>query len=369
MNMKKVIFLLLTATILWSCQSTDYTIKGTVADAAAFEGFNVYLQETTDDGLQTLETAVIHNGTFTFKGTANVDVLHFITIGETDPVLRVPVLLEAGTIHVAFGERVSVTGTRINTLANELREEVQGLSSRARVIDMQMREKHAAGTLTEELTAKARAESTEITERIQSLNYRFARNNIGNPMGKFVLRTSISRFTPEQQEELLALADDEFRAEPNIAQLIRRLESARNVAIGKRFIDFTMQDPEGNSVSLSDFAGQGNYVLLSFWATWCAPCIAIIPHLREVYAQYKDRGFNIVGVSLDRDHQAWISGLERWDIPWTQMSDMKAWESPVVALYAFTGIPHSLLLDREGTIIARNLRGEALDKKLAELMP
>ena len=132
---------------------------------------------------------------------------------------------------------------------------------------------------------------------------------------------------------------------------------------------FAMNDPEGNEVSLSDFAGRGNYTLIVFWATWCAPCLYLIPHYRELYAKYKSRGFEIVGVSLDNNHDAWVAGIERLNITWRQMSDMLMWESPVVDLYAIRGIPHSVLLDREGTIIANHLRGEALDRKLAELMP
>ena len=366
--MKKVIFLLLTATVLWSCQRTDYVIKGTVADAA-FEGADVYLQERTDEGFQTLETVVIQNGAFTFKGTGDMHAVRFITISGMEPAIRVPVLLEPGTTTVAFDERPSVSGTRINTLAHELREETHRLSTKARDISAEMTAKMRAGTLTEEINNRARAESTEITERIRSLNYQFVRNNIDNAMGLFVLRGTIGRMTSEQQTELLALTNDEFRADPDIARILKHLEAERNVAIGKRFTDFTLQDPQGNNISLSDIAGQGNYTLVSFWATWCAPCIAILPHMREVYARYKDRGFAIVGVSLDSNHNAWVEGIETHGITWTQMSDLKGRESPIWELYAISGIPHSVLLDGEGTIIARNLRGGDLDRKLAELMP
>ena len=366
--MRKIIFLLLTTTVLWSCQRTDYVIKGTVADAA-FEGSYIYLQERTDEGLQTLETAVIHNGAFTFRGTGDLSAVRFITISGTEPAIRVSVLLEPGTITVAFNERPSVGGTRVNTLVHELREEVHALNTRAREISEEMTAKMRAGTLTEELSIRARAESAEITERVRSLNYQFVRNNIDNAMGLFVLRGTINRMTSEQQEELLALTNDAFRANPDIARIIRHLKNERNVAIGNRFIDFTLQDPQGNNVSLSDFAGKGNYTLVSFWATWCAPCIAILPHIREVYARYKDRGFEIVGVSLDNSHNAWVAGIETHGITWTQMSDMKGRQSPMWELYAISGIPHSVLLDREGKIIARNLRGADLDRKLAELMP
>jgi thiol-disulfide isomerase/thioredoxin len=360
--MKKILFLLLAATVLWSCQNNNYTIKGTVADSA-LEGANVYLQKSTDDGLVTVETTTIENGAFTFTGEADADVLRFVSLSETpQPGVqdRVPVLLERGTTTIVFGENISVKGTRLNTLFNDFRIQQSELIQKARELDAEMREERA-----------------KISAELQNLAYTFVKNNIGNELGKFVLRSSINSFDEEKQVELLALTDESFKAEPRIARLINRIENSKNVAVGKKFIDFTMQDPAGNEVSLSDFVGKGNYVLVDFWAAWCPPCRAKMPHMVELYARYKGKGFEIVGVSLDgqfgdeRDHAAWVAGIKEMNMTWPQMSDLKFWHSPVVELYAFNGIPHLILLDKDGTIIARNenLHGEALDKKLAELMP
>jgi thiol-disulfide isomerase/thioredoxin len=290
---------------------------------------------------------------------------------------RVPVLLERGTTTIAFGENITVKGTEFNTLFDDFRASQSELIAKARAISERFGEMRTAETLTDELAAEMREEHTKISEELQKLAYTFAKNNIGNELGKFVLRNSINSFEEEKQQELLALADEKFRAEPRIARLINRLENSKNVAVGKPFIDFTMQDPAGNTVSLSDFVGQGNYVLVDFWAAWCPPCRAKMPHMVEIYAQYKGKGLEIVGVSLDgqfgdeRDHAAWVAGIKDMNMTWAQMSDLKFWQSPVVELYAFNGIPHLILLGKDGTIIARNedLHGEALDRKLAELMP
>ena len=336
--MKKSIFLLLTAIVLWSCQNATFTIKGTVVDPA-FEGTNVYLQERTDDGLQTVETAVVQNGTFTFTGMADENALRYVSLDERN----VCVLLERGIINVVFGDVISVSGTKINTAFNEFRLRHDELYPRRGFL--------------------------EEWRELQDLTLTFIRNNIDNEIGRSVLRTSINRFYVTTQGELLELTDDCFRAEPNMARIMASVENARNVAIGNRFIDFTMNDPEGNEVSLSDFAGQGNYVLVVFWATWCGPCMTDIPRYIELYAKYKSKGFEIVGVSLDADHSAWVAGIERLGITWPQMSDLRVWDSPVREKYAFRAIPHTILLDREGIIIDRHLFGERLNERLAELMP
>ena len=369
--MRKLIFLLLTATVLWSCQNATFTIKGTVIDPA-FEGANVYLQERIEGlcpfrpqlkSIKTLETATIQNGTFTFTGMADENALRYVSLDEQN---RVPVLLERGTINVTFDDVIMVSGTRINTEFSEIQRRRDELSQKERASVQILLEKRGTGTLTDEMVA----EHNKIREEMHNLTVRFIKNNIGNEAGKYILRTTIHGFELETQEELLALTDDNFRAEPSIANIITRLENYRNVAVGNKFVDFTLQDPKGNEVSLSDFAGQGNYVLVSFWATWCGPCIWQVPYLVELYAKYKSRGFEIVGVSFDTNHDAWVNGIERLNITWVQMSDLQGpLQSPVWDLYAIRGIPHSVLLDREGTIIANNLRDGTLDRKLAELMP
>ena len=364
--MKKVIFLLLTATVLWSCQNATFTIKGTVIDPD-FEGTNVYLQERTDDGLQTLDTAVVQNGMFSFTGMANENALRYVSLDEQNRVL---VLLERGIINVVFGDVISVSGTKINTAFNEFRLKYNELNRELASIVERVVETQAAGIpISEELLVEVMYGQPRIMGEKRNLALPFIRNNIENEAGKYVLRTSIDLFGLEIQEELIELVDDNLRTYPTIARVVTRLENARNVAVGNRFVDFTLQDPEDNEVSLSDFAGRGNYVLVNFWATWCGPCIQKIPHLVELYAKYKDRGFEIVGVSLDRDHDAWVAGIERLNITWVQMSDMKSWQSPAAQLYVIPMIPHTVLLDREGYIIANSLRGEALSNKLAELMP
>ena len=377
--MKKVIFLLLTATVLWSYQDATFTIKGTVVDPV-FEGRNIYLQEITDNGfqtLQTLETAVVQNGTFTFTGMADENALRYVSLDENvsyhffilNAQDRVPILLERGTINITFGDEISVSGTRINTAFSEFSIEQERGWDRQMDVALRYNEMRVAGTLTDELAEEMRSENVRTSEEMRNLTIQFIKNNIENEIGKYYLRNSINRFNFEEQEKVLALADSNFRAEPHIARVITRIENYRNVAVGKRFVDFTMNTPEGNEVSLSDFAGQGNYTLIFFGATWCPISMQQVPQLVELYAQYKNKGFEIVGISFERNHSAWIAGIERYNITWPQMSDMLTFQSPVWDLYAIRGVPTFVLLDREGIIIARNLRGEALDNKLAELMP
>jgi peroxiredoxin len=156
----------------------------------------------------------------------------------------------------------------------------------------------------------------------------------------------------------------------NVSEMLEALDAQKRrtdpLSDGALAPEIELPNPEGKKVALSSL--RGNYVLLDFWAAWCPPCRKENPHLVKVYDKYHDKGFTIYQVSLDRTREAWLKGIEDDKIgQWTHVSDLKFWNSSVVPAYQLQAIPASFLLDREGRIIARNLRGEELEQKLAEI--
>lgn len=147
--------------------------------------------------------------------------------------------------------------------------------------------------------------------------------------------------------------------------LVQRINSVGGSAIGRPAPDITMYNTKGKPVSLSSF--KGKYVLVDFWASWCRPCRVENPNVVKAYLKYKDKGFEIFGVSLDNNKARWIQAIQADGLVWTHVSDLKGWKSSAAVLYNVKSIPATFLLDKQGRIIAKNLRGRTLESKLAEI--
>ncbi|MDD2476144.1 MAG: TlpA disulfide reductase family protein [Dysgonamonadaceae bacterium] len=366
--MKKILFISIIALIFAACQNKSaYTIHGTIPDET-YEGQPVFIEKWTDSVMVKVDSTNIENGKFQFKGNTKHSVLRFITLGENDKKDRSIVMVEPGQVNITYDSIFHITGSAINETYSDFNLKQRDLTTKIRTLSNQYNAAMSNETMTESLDTELKSAYEKIAKESKELNYGFIKNNIDNELGQYLFMTSSGMFDIDQQKEILDMTDDEYKSKKNIKRIVDQIEAMENVAEGKVFVDFTMKNPNGEYVSLSDYVGKDKYVFVDFWASWCGPCRDEMPNVVNAYNKYKNKGFEIVGVSLDKDEDKWIQGIEDLNMTWPQMSDLKLWESEVVGLYAIQSIPHTVLLDKEGKIIAKDLRGEELDAKLAELM-
>ncbi len=166
-------------------------------------------------------------------------------------------------------------------------------------------------------------------------------------------------------DELATKFQKDLPDSPYTKQFVAQVESLRSLAIGMPAPDIQLPNPAGDTVSLSSL--QGKYVMIDFWAAWCKPCRMENPNVVRMYKKYKDEGFEIYGVSLDRSKEDWVGAIEKDQLTWEHVSDLQYFDSQAARLYNINAIPATVLIDPDGKIIAKNLRGSALEEKLAEI--
>jgi len=181
------------------------------------------------------------------------------------------------------------------------------------------------------------------------------------------LRNTFYTLDTDQLDAALSRLDAPLHQMEEYSYMFGKLERMKAVAIGQSYTDFGLETPEGELLKVSD-VHQGGVLLIDFWASWCGPCRRANPEVVQIYKEYHDQGFDILGVSLDRDSASWVQAIADDKLTWNHISDLKYWNSEGAELYGVPAIPHTVLIDRNGIITAKNLHGDELRKAIESLL-
>lgn len=348
---------------LAACNGNGYTIKGEISDAN--NGDSIFLVEMNGRQMTNQQSAVVNDGKFQFKGEQSTPVLRYIMYQNNENDQSMEFFLENGTINVKMDtDYPSATGTPCNDAYQKVRDKLNQYAA-----DMSdLYDKLSDENLGDDVRASLEKQSNELDQQFINAIVEGTRDNATNEVGVYMLKNFYYYMDTPQLAEIVNLVPDKFASDEAISTIKQQVNKLTATAVGQKFTDFELKDPEGNPIKLSDYAGKGKVVLVDFWASWCGPCRQEMPNVIKVYNQYKDKGFEIVGVSLDQTADAWKKGIADLDITWPQMSDLKYWQCEAAAIYGVSAIPHTVLIDKDGTIIERNLRGEKLYERIAELL-
>jgi thiol-disulfide isomerase/thioredoxin len=382
----KLILYLFAIMIIAGCKNNDVRISGTLVNPAS--GNYIYLDELMSDHMKTVDSVKITEaGTYHFKREIKSPAFYLLKINDNNfmTLLLTPgEKLNLTSKYDSLNYPISVTGSEGTELMNEYNQKLRSTISKLSGLSNIYRENMNSPQLPSVIQSLDSIAQTYLDD-INSYTKSYIDKNLTSLVSLIALYQQVAPnvyvLSPARDYKYYLKVDSALTLlygdyEPvktlhaQVSQLVEGVEAKEaNTPItggGTEAPEIILPTPTGDTIKLS--STRGSVVLLDFWASWCAPCRQENPNLVKAYSQYHRKGFQIYQVSLDKTKEAWIKGIEDDQLgKWIHVSDIQYWNSKVVRLYKIESIPSNFLLDKEGRIIATNLRGEALQTKLAEL--
>ncbi|MCB0408949.1 MAG: AhpC/TSA family protein [Flavobacteriales bacterium] len=370
-NIKNLTYIL-ASSLLIACggeQNTDenkepsYTINATLGGLSYQKA---YLNEFKDGDMQKIDSCDIKDGHFSFSGKMDMPEVRYINFNEGKEMIAL--FVENSEIAISSNslnpDSIKINGSALHTQMEGFKNDLKSYDEKLKaIVD---RYYASVETATEEELKSIEAEyEKEDSVKIHFIEEYVTKNGTSIVSPYIVLRYLAGMYELAELENIATKLSKEIENSVYVKDINDRIATLKKTAIGSPAPLFSMNDAEGNPISLESF--KGKYVLVDFWASWCGPCRAENPNVVAAYNKFHEKGFEIFGVSLDESKDKWIEAIGKDGLTWSHVSDLKGWENEAAKLYGVQGIPFSVLIDKEGIIIAKNLRGEDLHNKLNEL--
>ena len=365
--MRNLLATLVLAVTIFACHMAkdEFSIKGAIAGV---ETGKVYLQKIVDGRPQSIDTAIIVDGKFAFKGKMPIPDLRILRLNEKDYLgvifldnSNVKIVASKDSLHAS-----KITGSPTQDIFKLYLTEVDQMNKAVEKLKTQSQAALSKGNTDE--ANKIGIDYTAMMDNMKVYTKNFVKEHSQSAVSPYI---TLMQLAPQLEGAELDSIIAKFPAEISQSEYVIKLkeitQGMKKTAVGAVAPDFTMNDPEGKPISLASL--RGKVVLIDFWASWCGPCRKENPNVVRLYQKYHAKGFEILGVSLDRSKDEWIKAIREDQLSWLHVSDLQFWQNNAARLYSVKEIPQSFLLDKEGKIIAKGLRGDQLAAKLNGLFP
>jgi thiol-disulfide isomerase/thioredoxin len=362
MNRTKALAAIFSLIAITACQhGNSYKIDGT-ADGFS-SGDTLLLTNDMNEGTP-IDTIIVNEGKFALEG--EIDSAGFYMIYALNrPDHNVQFFLEPGNISLTLSgdrEKTHVGGTTANDNWQKLNEEVMAFGKRIQQLAQQPMLDNPEEEMSEEQQLELNKQIQAITNELNERIIKTAEENIDNELGFFILTNfdDYDILTPERWRELIAKMPEKYRQRKEVKDIDAILNHEPDLS------SIALPQPDGTILNVMEEVGKHKLTLLDFWASWCGPCRQEMPAMKQLYEQYKDKGLGIIGISLDNNADDWKRGIKELGITWTQISDLQGWGAQPAKEFQVRSIPHIVVVDSQGKILTKGLRGEALEQFVKE---
>ena len=361
--MKKILLFSFIVLCSISCKNSNFRITGSIGNKE-LNGKTIFIKERINREWNTIDSTVVENSKFTFKGIS--DSAKIVYLSYEFPIgnkVRQAFVLENGKINVVIDSTGYMTfnGTAQNELLQTYQDEKNAFYKKYETFY----KSHKDSVKTSEQEIVFSKEIDKLNQQEVSIDKKFSTEHVNTLVGSFVFMNSFYGFNISEKEEIVNLMNAETKKIKRIQEIIADMEVEKKVAVGNPFVDFKLPGVNGDSIALSDLVGKTDFVLIDFWASWCGPCMQFFPDLKSFYAKHSGKEFEILGVSLDDNKDAWIRTISEHKMIWKQVSDLKGWKCAGSRAYAVNSIPCTVLIDKSGKIVGRNLSLPEIGKLLS----
>ncbi len=367
MKRLSIVILALISVFAISCQSPEKQAQfALTVNLSNAEGKQIKLEQRVNDEWVVADSAQLVEGMASFSGSVDSPEIYYVTIESIRGAI--PVFIENAAITLT-ADASNIREYQITGSASQ--DRLKTFDDTNKDFDKQLQEHYnayrtAATEQNEEAMAAAEAlyDETELKKNNYLVDY--VKENNADVVSHYLVYRNSYQFDLESLEGIV-INFAETPESPYLTALSERVKTLKRVAVGQPFVDFSQENPDNELIALSDHIGP-KVLLVDFWASWCQPCRAENPNIVAIHNDYKDKGFDVFGVSFDTDREKWLEAIEADQLDWTQVSDLAGWGNAAGKPYGVQSIPHSVLLDENGIIIAKNLRGDKLREKVAEIL-
>jgi peroxiredoxin len=363
--MRKLLLLISSALVIGACNQGSEGFRVTV-ELDGTEGQWITLQERVDRNNITVDSALAEAGVpLVLEGS--VDGIQSMYLGIKDQRNKLQLLLENADYSVSgsMEDPVITTEARAQSDMNAYNEEISEIQ------ELMQNRLDAYYAAAESGDGAAKEEALKayyaVNEEKTAFDSLYILQHPASAVSVIQLRNSFYGYETGDLEKVLLSLDESLHGMREYVYMFGKMERQKAVAIGNNYSDFGLPTPEGEVLKISDIH-EGQVLLIDFWASWCGPCRRANPEVVAVFQKYHDQGFDVIGVSLDEDREAWLKAVEDDKLTWHHVSDLKGWYSAGAELYGVPAIPHTVLVDRKGVIRHKNLHGEELEQAIAALL-